>query len=130
MLIRVTRLHSVKITSKMSFCRSSKLRSGKNISVTFTSDEDTTDLDDLPILELIGNERQEETIDMLTLLEMEDAREELGKSFLDLPQVCRFYRTHVYRYLFRSTENRYISQHFKVVFYELNKTLVFFIAEI
>ena len=65
----------------MSFCRSSKLRSGKNISVTFTSDEDTTDLDDLPILELIGNEAQEETIDVLTLLEMEDAREELGKSF-------------------------------------------------
>jgi hypothetical protein len=72
---------------KMSFCRSSKLRSGKNISVTFTSDEDMTDLDDLPILELIENERQEETIDILTLLEMEDAREELGKSFLDLQQV-------------------------------------------
>jgi len=91
----------------MSFCRSSKLRSGKKISVTFTNVNETNELDDMPILDLIETVRQGETIDMLTLLELEDAREEeLGKSFLDLTRVSRFYRTRVQRYLFRNTEER------------------------
>ena len=90
----------------MSFCRSSKLRSGKKISVTFTNDEDSTDKDDMPILDLIWNEQQDETIDILTLLELENAKDDLGKSFLDLLRVWRFYRTRVKRYLFRNTEKR------------------------
>lgn len=91
----------------MSFCRSSKLRSGKKISVTFTDDHEKIELDDMPILDLIETVRQGETIDVLTLLELEDAREEeLGKSFLDYTRVSPFYRIRVQRYLFRNTEKR------------------------
>ena len=66
----------------MSFYRSSKLRNGKKITVAFTSDEEDTDdgraggnasdSDDIPILDLIRTVRQDEPIDILTLLEMDE----------------------------------------------------------